>query len=50
MTSPPRKFYRGRLQAEKNRRKGERIYHKPGKGFYICRPQEKGFLERFLGW
>lgn len=50
MTNPPRRFYRGRLQAEKNRRKGDRIYHKPGKGFYIRRPQEKSFLEKLLGW
>ena len=50
MTSPPRKFYRNRLQAEKNRRKGDRIYHKPGKGFYIRRPQEKSLLEKLLGW
>jgi hypothetical protein len=39
------KYYPTRAEAEKRRRKGDRIYHKKGKGYYIVRPR-KSFWEK----
>ena len=52
MPEPPRNFYKTRAEAEKNRRRGERIYYKKGKGYYRRRPQprEKTIWEKILGW
>ena len=49
---PVSKYYKNRQDAEKNRRRGDRIYHKPSKGFYIRRPtpKEKTIWEKILGW
>jgi hypothetical protein len=50
MTNPPRRFYRSRIEAERNRKQGERIYYKRGDGYYIRRPtsREKTIWERIM--
>lgn len=51
MPDPPRKFYKKRFEAEKNRRKGDRIYREPGEGYYIRRPQsrKKSWFDEIFG-
>lgn len=50
MVREPSRYYRTRREAETNRRRGERIYYRAGKGYYIRRPQQKkSFWEVFLG-
>ena len=36
-----RRYYRTLAEAEQHRRKGERIYYKPGYGYYIVRPKKR---------
>jgi len=36
-----RRYYGTRSEAESKRRKGERIYFKPGYGYYIVRPKQR---------
>jgi len=36
-------FYTTRAEAERVRRKGDRIYHVAGVGYYIVRPKKGGF-------
>ena len=38
-----KKYYSSKAAAERNRRKGDRIYFAPGLGYYIVRPQKRGF-------
>lgn len=42
-----RRYYRTRKEAEAKRRKGERIYYTPGKGFYIVRPKKRSSWDFF---
>ncbi len=30
-------YYRTRMEAEAHRKKGERVYHHPGRGYYLDR-------------
>jgi hypothetical protein len=45
-------FYKTRLDAELHRKSGERMYHHPGKGYYLHSPRkkEKTIWEKILGW
>ena len=46
---PVSRYYRNRREAERNRRKGDRIYQDET-GYYIRRPQSgKSFWEEFFG-
>jgi len=49
MKEDDRTYYPTRLDAMANRQKGQRVYHKPGKGFYLSTPKRKTFWEDFLG-
>lgn len=45
---PISRHYRSRQEAERNRRKGDRIY-RDKEGYYIRRPQSKSFWEELFG-
>lgn len=36
-----RRYYRTRSEAEAKRQRGDRIYYKPGYGYYIVRPKKR---------
>ena len=42
-----RRYYQTRSAAEENRRKGERIYYKPERGYYIVRPKKRNWWDIF---
>lgn len=41
------RYYKTRSDAEDKRRKGDRIYYEPGKGYYIVRPKKREWWEIF---
>ena len=41
-------YYTTKKEAEKHRRKGDRIYFAPTLGYYIIRPQKLGFWDRLF--
>lgn len=36
-----RRYYQTRSEAEAKRQRGDRIYYKPGYGYYIVRPKKR---------
>lgn len=41
-------YYSTKKEAEKRRRKGERIYFAPGLGYYIVRPKKRSFWDKLF--
>ena len=44
------KYYLSRLQAQRAKRKWDRVYYEAGRGYYIVRanPKKKSFWDRFF--
>jgi len=42
-----RKFYQTRNEAEDERQRGERIYYKPGHGYYIVKMEKRDWWDIF---
>jgi hypothetical protein len=40
-------YYKTKIEAEQNRRAGDRIYYDPRGGYYIRRPQKRSFWDFF---